>query len=313
MRTGLVCHSRYKEHDAGFGHPERAERLETLDRLFEEEPWNEKLVRVLPEPAEFRWIELAHSREYIELIEHKCSRIVGTAYIDPDTGVCSKSLEIAKLAAGGVLTAIDEVMDGGIDNCFCAVRPPGHHAGIDYSKGFCLINNIAVGAKYLREKHNIDRVAIVDWDVHHGNGTQEIFYDDPRLLYISLHQYPFYPGTGAADDTGLGAGEGYTLNIPMPAASTNDDWLEAFEKIIVPSLDDYKPGFILISAGFDGHREDPLAFMGLTEDVYFYFTDILKEIAAKYSNDRIVSVLEGGYNLTALKVSVENHLKGLIK
>jgi acetoin utilization deacetylase AcuC-like enzyme len=210
-----------------------------------------------------------------------------------------------------VLAGVDAVISGVLNNVFCAVRPPGHHAESDTVMGFCLFNNVAVAARYAQEQYGVEKVAIVDWDVHHGNGTQEIFYEDPTVYYISTHQYPFYPGTGARTETGEGKGRGYTLNCPMRAYSGEEEYLEAFMKDIIPSLEAYKPDLLIISAGFDAHKDDPLANINLTEKNFAQFTAMLMEIADKYTGGKLVSVLEGGYNLQALSQSVEAHVRAL--
>lgn len=219
-----------------------------------------------------------------------------------DTHAVRESFEAALLAAGAVNTAIDAVLQSKVGAAFCAVRPPGHHAERDRAMGFCLFNNVAIGARYAQRMHRIERVAILDWDVHHGNGTQHIFEADPTVFYISLHQYPFYPGTGAREERGVGEGEGFTLNIPLPAGTGEARYLEAFRNEIVPALQDFKPELLIISAGFDAHRDDPLANMMLTESSYGKMTEQVMGIAP------IVSVLEGGYNLDALARSAEAHI-----
>lgn len=223
-----------------------------------------------------------------------------------DTHVVPESFEVAKLAAGSVLNAIDVVLGNQAAAAFCAVRPPGHHAERGRPMGFCLFNNVAIGARYAQQKHGIERVAILDWDVHHGNGTQHIFEADPAVLYISLHQYPFYPGTGAGSERGIGKGEGYTMNFPFPAQTGEEKYLSIVNEAIVPAISKYMPGLLIISAGFDAHKDDPLGGMELTGSSFAKMTDLVRHIAP------IVSVLEGGYNLGALAQSVEKHLESLI-
>jgi acetoin utilization deacetylase AcuC-like enzyme len=227
---------------------------------------------------------------------------------DGDTHVCKYSFDAALLAAGAVIQAVDEVSTGRLTRAFCAVRPPGHHAESTKVMGFCLLNNVAIGARYAQRKHGVGRVAILDWDVHHGNGTQEIFYDDDSVFYISLHQYPYYPGTGAAAERGAGRGEGFTLNCPMGAGSVEKDYLDAFQTQILPALHRFKPELVMISAGFDAHKDDPLASIQLDEESFARMTNLVTEISEQYCGGRIVSVLEGGYNLQALARSVEAHL-----
>lgn len=224
---------------------------------------------------------------------------------DGDTHASQESFDVAMLAAGAVLGAVDAVLAGDLDGAFCAVRPPGHHAEHDRPMGFCLFNNVAVGARYAQSRHGIAKVAILDWDVHHGNGTQHIFESDPSVLYISLHQYPWYPGTGAKEETGVGAGKGFTMNFPMPAGTEEEAYLQVFTDQIVPALQTFDPGLLIVSAGFDAHREDPLADIRLTESSFATFTQMIAGIAP------VVSVLEGGYNLDATAKSVEHHLRSL--
>jgi acetoin utilization deacetylase AcuC-like enzyme len=245
-----------------------------------------------------------HTREHIEGIKRKCES-GGGPLDDGDTHVVRESFDVAMLAAGAVATAIDRVLGGENSAAFCAVRPPGHHAESDMVMGFCLFNSAAIGARHAQLKHGVERVAILDWDVHHGNGTQHIFESDPTVLYISTHQYPYYPGTGARSEKGVGKGEGFTLNCPLPAGTGEEKYVAVFKEEIVPALQRFKPGLLIISAGFDAHRDDPLGGMRLTADSFGLLTDLVKGIAP------IVSVLEGGYHLDALAKSVERHLERL--
>ncbi|MEO8167623.1 MAG: histone deacetylase, partial [bacterium] len=222
-----------------------------------------------------------------------------------DTHAARESFNVAMLGAGAVTNAIDAVLNGNVTNAFCAVRPPRHHAEKERPMGFCLFNNVAIGARYAQRVHGVKKVAILDWDVHHGNGTQHIFEEDPTVFYISLHQYPFYPGTGARDEKGIGKGKGFTLNIPFPAGTGEERYLEVFSAEVVPALEDYKPELLLISAGFDAHMNDPLGGMKLTEESFGKMTKLVKDIAP------IVSVLEGGYDLDGLARSIDSHLQEL--
>jgi len=231
--------------------------------------------------------------------------------LDPDTIGCSKSWEVARLAAGAVIQAVEEVGKGNLKNAFCAIRPPGHHALRDRAMGFCFLNNIAIAAAHLIEEHSYARILIVDWDAHHGNGTQHIFYSDPKVFYFSLHQYPFYPGTGAASETGDGVGKGVTLNIPLAAGSGDEEFFRAIKEKLLPAAQDFKPQFILISAGFDAHQADPLTGLNVTEKGFEEATQVVKEFAEKECEGRLVSVLEGGYDLKALADSLILHLKVL--
>ncbi|MDZ7260490.1 MAG: histone deacetylase, partial [candidate division KSB1 bacterium] len=261
-----------------------------------------------PYPAELSWIEKIHSPHYIQHVQEACR--AGYAYLDSgDTGICPASYEIARLAVGGVLAAVDAVMAGKVRNAFCAIRPPGHHAERTVALGFCIFNNIAIAARYIQEKYHLSKVLIIDWDVHHGNGTQHAFYTDPGVFYFSIHQYPHYPGTGAWEECGAGAGLGTTLNAPMPPGCEDEDYLKVFSEKLKPEVKSFKPDFILISAGFDAHRDDPLSGMCLTEEGFGQMTEMVKNFADQTCNGRIVSLLEGGYNLTALGRSVEQHLR----
>jgi acetoin utilization deacetylase AcuC-like enzyme len=309
-RTGLVYHPDYLRHFAGGGHPERPERLNALMSHLESCGLLERLIRIEPVEADIEWIEQVHSHDLVERIRRASERTV--AYLDADTGVSRESYYVAKLAVGGVLSAVDAVMEGTVDNAFAAVRPPGHHAERGRGMGFCLFNNVAIAAVYLRRHYQLNRVLIIDWDVHHGNGTQAAFYDDPSVCYMSLHQYPHYPGTGTANERGVGRGLGFTTNITLAAGSGGRDYFEAFESIVRPSAMDFSPEFVLISAGFDGHVNDPLAGMELTEEGFGGMTKFVMGIAEECCEGRIVSALEGGYHLSALARSVEKHLLALM-
>ncbi|KPJ53229.1 histone deacetylase [candidate division TA06 bacterium DG_24] len=309
-RTGLVYHPSYLSHIAGPGHPECPERLESVMSHLGECGLLGRLQTIEPTEADIEWIETIHSHEHVERIRRSAESTV--AFLDADTGISRDSYHVARLAVGGVLAAVDAVMHGMIDNAFAAVRPPGHHAERARAMGFCLFNNVAIAAAYLLRYHRLKRVLIVDWDVHHGNGTQAAFYDDPSVLYVSIHQYPHYPGTGGFKERGVGKGLGFTINIPLAAGSGGQEYFEAFESIVRPAAVRFLPEFVLISAGFDAHREDPLAGMELTEGGFAGMTQLLKGIAEKCCQGRIVSALEGGYHLSALARSVESHLRVLM-
>jgi acetoin utilization deacetylase AcuC-like enzyme len=300
-RVGFLYDERFLLHAPPSGHPERPERLKnTITHLKQLPLWNE-LVHISPVAATERDILAVHSKEHFHFIKSVCAR--GGGMLDEgDTHAVSASFDVAMLAAGAVCTAIDSVLTKKVDAAFCAVRPPGHHAEKNHPMGFCLFNNVAVGARYAQRQHGVQRVAILDWDVHHGNGTQHIFEDDPTVLYISLHQYPFYPGTGARDEKGTGDGEGFTLNIPLPAGTGEERYIEAFTEEVVPALHKFQPELLIISAGFDAHRDDPLGGMLLSDGSFAKFTALVNGIAP------IVSVLEGGYDLEALAKSAMAHL-----
>ena len=236
----------------------------------------------------------------------------GRVSLDPDTSMSPGSLTAAYLAAGGALAAVDAIMSRQVDHAFCAVRPPGHHAEAGQAMGFCLFNNVAIAARYVQKKHGVKRVLIVDWDVHHGNGTQHSFEDDPAVLFFSTHQYPHYPGTGRESERGRGAGEGFTINVPMEAGEGGEEYRDIFQKSLVPTADSFKPEFVIVSAGFDAHKDDPLGNMGLTEEGYADLTGIVAGIAKRHAGGRILSSLEGGYHLTALAASVDRHIQALL-
>jgi len=304
--VGFCSDERFLEHLTPAGHPERPDRLRRLlDHLRETGVLN-RLSRIPARAAGMDDLLAVHTREHIMRIRRICE--AGGGVLDAgDTHASALSYDVAMLAAGAVLSSIDAVLSGSLRSAFCAVRPPGHHAERGEPMGFCLLNNAAIGARYARRRHGIQRVAILDWDVHHGNGTQHIFEDDPSVLYISLHQYPFYPGTGAASERGIGEGEGATLNVPLPAGTGEERYRTEFLTRVVPALASFAPGLLLVSAGFDAHRDDPLAHMRLTEASFGEFTRLVAGIAP------VVSVLEGGYNLAALASSVEHHLRALIE
>jgi acetoin utilization deacetylase AcuC-like enzyme len=270
----------------------------------------EKLVELEVQPAELRQIEEIHSRTYIDRVKELCDS--GGGHLDGDTPVSARSYEVALLAVGGVISASRAVAQGEVDNAFCAVRPPGHHAERDHGMGFCLFNNVAVAARFLQKEQDRAKIAILDWDVHHGNGTQWAFYDDPTVLYASVHQYPFYPGTGAASQTGEGAGVGYTLNVPMDGSCGDGEYLSILDETVVPAIRQFGPDFFLLSAGFDPHRADPIGGMNVTTEGFAEMTRRMKAVAEETCGGRLVSVLEGGYDLDALAESVVAHLSVLL-
>ena len=311
-RTGLIYDDIYLKHDTGAGHPERAERLVAIRKRLERTGLLSQLALIKPRAASVESLATVHNPQYIDHIRQICR--AGKGYADSSDTVASQdSYEVALMAAGGVQSAIDAVMEGRIRNAFCAVRPPGHHALKDRAMGFCFFNNVAIAAKYIQNKHHLAKVLIVDWDVHHGNGTQAIFYDDPTVFYFSAHQSPFYPGTGGADEKGEGKGLGFTLNVPLPAGSGDAEYTKAFEEKLKPAAAAFQPDFVLISAGFDAAKDDLLGRMNLTPEGYAQLTRIVKAIAQQYCRGRLVSVLEGGYNLEVLAASVEAHLRVLME
>jgi len=303
-RTGVVKDRRYLEHVMDPGHPESPERLREIYQGIEEEEMKGRvLAKVKPRAATREELEMVHSPGYIDLI----ASTAGKPYVrlDGDTSTCEKSYETALLAAGGFLELIKVVMQGKLDNGFALVRPPGHHAERDRAMGFCLFNNVAIGAHYALKNFPLQKILIVDWDVHHGNGTQNSFYEDPRVLYFSTHRYAFYPGTGAVTEVGRGRGEGFTVNVPLSPGAGDTEYGIIFEKILKPVALEYQPQLILVSAGFDTHYNDPLGGMEVTERGFARMTQILMEIAAATTEGKLAFTLEGGYNVAAERRSVK--------
>lgn len=310
-RTAFLYHPAFRKHQTGWAHPEKRQRLNAITESLKREELRDRLLHPAVRPATVADLATVHDLHHIERIRAACE---AGGLFEPDevTIGAPGTYEAALMAAGAVLTAVDAVMDGTAVNAFCAVRPPGHHAERDRAMGFCFFNNVAIGARYLQLRHGIGRVAIIDWDVHHGNGTQQAFYEDPSVLYFSLHQYPLYPGSGRACEQGSGAGKGFTINCPLGAGSTDSDYLRVFRSDLMPALARFQPEFILISAGFDAHRDDPLAGMAVTEAGFGDMTRLVMESAAQYCGNRLVSVLEGGYDLNALAASVTTHVGALM-
>ncbi|HSF99831.1 MAG TPA: histone deacetylase [Vicinamibacterales bacterium] len=307
-RLGLVTDPRFRAHDPGPHHPECPERLEVLESLFAEGDLREVL-RVPVRPAIEDELTRVHRPALVRSVAASAGRD-HTRY-DPDTSASAGTFEAACLAAGGAIELVDAVLDGEIDSGFAALRPPGHHAEADRAMGFCFFNNVAVAAEHLRSKRGLERVLIVDWDVHHGNGTQHSFYDDRGVMYASLHQYPFYPGTGGAEEIGRGEGAGFTVNAPMPAGAGHADYMAAFRELLLPVARQFDPQFVLVSAGFDAHRDDPLASIELADDSFAAMTDALVGLADEHCRGRIALLLEGGYSLEALRTSVRSTLDAL--
>jgi len=308
--TGLVYHPDYLLHDTGTGHPESKQRLIFLMEYLEKKELLPKLKLIQPSldhPLE--WIGKVHAADYIQMVKETCEK--GNGMLDMDTTVSPDSFKVALLAVEGVLRAVDEVMAGNSKNIFCAVRPPGHHAEKESGRGFCIFNNVAIASVYLLEKYGLNRVMIVDWDAHHGNGTQKTFYQDPRVYYFSLHQFPLYPGTGSENEEGEGKGKGFTFNTPMAPGSGDLEYIEVFQNMFSPMAFKFSPEFVLISAGFDAHQDDPLSDLKVTTEGFGKITQVVRDLANECCQGKIVSVLEGGYNLKALSSSVEAHLEAL--
>jgi acetoin utilization deacetylase AcuC-like enzyme len=297
QRTGIVIDERYLEHRNPGPHPERPERIAALLKLVDELP-PERFRNLEPRLAERDELLTVHSETHVDRIA--ASRGRKLTVFDPDTTASAQSYETALLAAGGLLALTDGVMAGEVANGFAFVRPPGHHAERESAMGFCLFNNVAIAAEHLRRRHGLRRVTILDWDVHHGNGTQSHFLEDPNTLYVSLHQFPHYPGTGAAAETGEGAGAGTTVNVPLPAGSGDADYLDAFARIVEPIARQFAPEFLLISAGWDGHEDDPLSGHLVTTSAYTALTRRTLALAEDLCGGRCAGVLEGGYATSGL-------------
>ena len=310
MATGFLTHDRFLDHCHGPGHPERADRLLAIWRRLQESGTRKRLVGLEPVEADRRSLTQIHSPLHIDLVE-RLSATGRTSGLTPDTGISSGTFGAARLASGGAITAVDAVVSGTVDNAFCAHRPPGHHAERDRAMGFCYFNHIAVAAMHLRNRHGIRRMAIIDWDVHHGNGTQHSFESDSDILFFSIHQYPHYPGTGAAEERGIGPGVGATLNVPVPAGTGDAGYARIFAEVLRPAIDAFRPEFLLLSAGFDAHRADPLGGMELTEKGFEILSEAVTAMARDHCDGRLVSLLEGGYDLQATAVSVDVHLQTL--
>jgi acetoin utilization deacetylase AcuC-like enzyme len=311
MSTALLIDPFFKEHLQGRGHhPECPERLDAVVQGLEQAGLVEGSVRVERRDATEDELLLCHTREYLRTAQRDVGS--GRGYLSTgDTDVTPNSWDVAVAAAGSVLNAVDAVMDGRAHNAFCATRPPGHHATASRGMGFCLLNNVAIAARYAQRRHGLERALIVDWDVHHGNGTQDIFYTDPTVFYFSTHQWPLYPGTGRADETGAAAGEGATMNFPFPAGSGRTEILGAVRNSLMPAMEGFRPDMVLVSAGFDSRLGDPLGRFTLADEDFADLTRALMEIADRTARGRVVSVLEGGYNLAGLASAAAAHLAAL--
>ena len=307
MQTALLLDALYKKHETGAGHPERVDRYDAVTQALGQ---FSTLPRIMPREATDEELALVHARQYIELVRREIP--AGVEQLSTgDTHVCPASLDVALKAVGGVLNAVDMVFSKACNNAFCAVRPPGHHATPTRGMGFCIFNNVAIAARYAQQKHGAERVLIADWDVHHGNGTQDAFYNDGSVLFFSTHQSPWYPGTGAASERGEGKGEGLILNRPFPAEAGRAQIFNAFHDDLAKAAETFHPDFVLISAGFDSRAGDPLGRFRLTDQDFRDMTHVMRSIADKYAGGRLVSLLEGGYSLTGLAAGVKAHVEEL--
>jgi len=307
VKTGLITSDTYQNHNTGEGHPEKIDRVTAVIDNFKKID-NKELIWKKPDKFDQSFLVNTHSSKYIDLV-NKSFPENGLAFLDGDTVVSPGSKEATKDAVGSIITAIDGVKKKEFKNAFCAVRPPGHHAEKDKAMGFCIYNNVAVGANYLIQKYNYSKVAIIDFDVHHGNGTQDIFYDNEKVLYISTHQYPYYPGSGSEKENGK---FNNVLNIPLEAGTTAEEYLNAYENVL-KKLKEFKPEFLLFSAGFDAHIDDPLAQLRLSSEDFYQLTKRTLEISKFMCNGNVVSILEGGYDLKALQDSTKRHVDALIE
>lgn len=311
-KTGFVYDSRFLGHNTGNRFPENSSRLTAAMDYLQVQPWFEELHQIQPRLAEREWIERIHKPDYIDHARDMCQS-ESHMLDDPDVRISKESYNVARLATGGALELVDSLMRGEIANGFSLSRPPGHHAESSHAMGFCLFNNIAISARYLQEQYSLEKILILDWDVHHGNGTQHSFEDDPTVLFASLHQYPYYPGTGSYSETGTGKGANATVNCPMSAGSSDSKYEDAFQERILPAIDKFKPDAVLISAGFDAHAADPLGQIQLSTECFGWMSDRLMEVADKYAEGRLIALLEGGYDLNALSQCVATHLQCLMK
>jgi acetoin utilization deacetylase AcuC-like enzyme len=299
----------FVEHKTGLGHPEKPERLPVAMEALEESGLLEQVEVRSPRDATVPEIELVHGSKYIAQVQKMAD--AGGGHLDMDTAVSTESYRAALRAAGALLDSVDGCLDGSFKRSFCLVRPPGHHALPDRGMGFCIFNNIAIGARYAIDKKGLSRVMIVDWDAHHGNGTQDVFYDDADVLYVSLHQYPHYPGTGWLDETGRGKGKGYNINFPFPTGTGQDHYFDAFERVILPAGHAFAPDMVMVSAGYDSHAGDLLCSMRLNDLSYRKMTEYLVGLADECADGRLIMTLEGGYNLNAQARSIVQTVAGL--
>jgi acetoin utilization deacetylase AcuC-like enzyme len=307
MKTGLITSDTYQNHNTGDGHPERIDRVKVVIDNFKKLD-NKSLIWKKPSKFDRSLLEITHNSDYINFVEESFPK-KGLSFLDGDTIISPGSKEATLDAVGSIVAAIDGVQNKEYKNAFCAVRPPGHHAEKNKAMGFCIYNNVAVGANYLIDKYKLNKIAIIDFDVHHGNGTQDIFYDNEKVLYISTHQFPYYPGSGTEQEKGK---YNNIFNIPLPAGTTSEEYLNAYE-FVLKKIHEFKPEFILLSAGFDAHKDDPLAQFQLESKDFYKITKRTLELSKLYCDGKVVSILEGGYDLVALQQSTEMHVKALLE
>jgi len=309
VQTGIVKDNRYMDHVADSYHPESHQRLEVLYRMLQDSDMQGKFAEIEPRMATLEELELIHTPSYIQMVASTAGR--SFTMLDPDTYACSKSYETAKLAVGGALVAVDKVLGGELRNAFALIRPPGHHAESNRAMGFCLFNNVAVAAGYALKTHKVKKALIIDWDLHHGNGTQHSFYERADVLYFSTHQFPYYPGTGFVNEFGSGAGKGFTVNVPLSPGPGDGEYAVIFEEILQPIAREYKPEIVFVSAGFDIYYHDPLGGMQVTPEGFANLAKIVSEFAQETCQGKVVFALEGGYHLEGLRSSVKEVLRTL--
>jgi acetoin utilization deacetylase AcuC-like enzyme len=312
VKTALMSDPVFREHLVAVQHPERPERFDAVMNALASGGLVSRLQSVEARPATDDELLLCHTKSYLDTARADVAsgrRFLSTG----DTDITPNSWDVAARAVGGVLNAVDAVMSGAVNNAFCCVRPPGHHANASRGMGFCLLNNVAIAARYAQRRHGAERVMIVDWDVHHGNGTQDIFYADPSVFFFSTHQWPLYPGTGRADETGESRGQGSTMNFPFPAGSGRQEILGAMQQSLTPAAEDFRPDLVFISAGFDSRINDLLGGFTLTDSDFTDLTRLAMEIADRHAGGRVVSLLEGGYNLDGLASASRAHVEALSK
>lgn len=303
-KTGIVRDDFFKKHNMGLFHPESPDRLEIVYKMLDEEEMRGRFATIMPREAAEKEITAIHTPEYYHKVAETAHRNRLTS-LDPDTSACPDTFKAARLAAGGLLSLVELVQNGVLNNGFALVRPPGHHAEANRAMGFCIFNNVAIAATYLINRFNLNKILIVDWDLHHGNATQHSFYDTPQVLFFSTHQYPYYPGTGSIDEAGSGKGKGYTVNVPLRPGAGNEEFIRIYQEILQPLAREFQPNFILVSAGFDTYYQDPLGGMHVTPEGFATLTRLLMESADMLCQGKLAITLEGGYHLEGLCESVK--------
>ncbi|MFH1874488.1 MAG: histone deacetylase [Pseudomonadota bacterium] len=309
-KTGIIWDELFTRHSMGLGHPESPSRLLSIKQVLDGDGVGKKVLSVKPRPASIEEMAFVHAKKYISYIES--TKDQENTILDPDTSANAFTWTAACLAAGAGIILAEQVVAGRLNNAFALVRPPGHHAEQNQAMGFCIFNNIAIAAQYALKKLNIERIFIIDYDTHHGNGTQDAFYENPNVFYFSVHRAHFYPGTGTAEETGKGSGKGFNLNIPLESGATDDVYKKVFDKHLIPAIEEFKPQLILVSAGFDAHVRDPLGGMKATTKGFAWMAETIMQLAQTTCSGKAVFFLEGGYDLKALRDSVEVTLEAMV-